>query len=154
VTHVGPPDSAWTPLGLESPIVDFVDVFRASLKRCLERPDFLLDFYGAFMDSSEEVRVKFARTDFRRQTEVLADSLWAMAVAAQGSPSSPAQGELPRLAEKHSRRDLDIRPGLYDVWLDCLVATARRHDPGFSTEIEDAWRKTLAVGIEVLRSRY
>jgi hemoglobin-like flavoprotein len=134
--------------------VDSVDVFRASLKRCLERPDFLLDFYGTFMNSSEEIRTKFSGTDFKRQTQVLADSLWAMAVAAQGSAGSPAQGNLPRLAEKHNRHNLDIRPGLYDEWLDCLVDTARRHDPSFSPAIEEAWRKTLAVGIEILRSRY
>jgi hemoglobin-like flavoprotein len=134
--------------------VDSVDVFRASLKRCLERPDFLLDFYGTFMNSSEEIRAKFAQTDFKRQTQVLADSLWAMAVAAQGTAGSPAQGDLPRLAEKHNRHNLDIRPGLYDEWLDCLVDAARRHDSTFSPEIEDAWRTTLAVGIELLRSRY
>jgi Globin len=134
--------------------VDPVDVFRASLKRCLERPDFLLDFYGTFMNSSEEIRAKFSGTDFKRQTEVLADSLWAMSVAAQGAAGSPAQGDLPRLAEKHNRHNLDIRPGLYDEWLDCLIDTARRHDPTFSPEIEAAWRATLAVGIEILRSQY
>jgi hypothetical protein len=29
-----------------------------------------------------------------------------------------------------------------------------RHDPEYSREIETAWRETLAVGIEYLRSRY
>ena len=134
--------------------VDEVEAFRASLRRCLEKPDFLLDFYGTFMASSEEIREKFRNTDFRKQTEVLSDSLWAMAVAAQGEPGSPALRDLPRLAEKHSRRDLDIRPGLYDGWLDCLVETARRHDPMFSPELDAAWRSTLAVGIELLRSKY
>lgn len=134
--------------------MDAVEVFRASLKRCLEKPDFLLDFYGTFMASSDEIRDKFRNTDFKKQTEVLADSLWAMAVAAQGEPGSPALRDLPRLAERHSRRDLDVRPELYDDWLDSLVATARRHDPMFSPEIADAWRATLAVGIEILRSQY
>jgi globin len=134
--------------------MDAVEVFRGSLKRCLEKPDFLLDFYGTFMASSDEIRDKFHNTDFKKQTEVLADSLWAMAVAAQGEPGSPALRDLPRLAERHSRRDLDIRPGLYDDWLDSLVATAKRHDPMFSPEVADAWRATLAVGIEILRSQY
>ena len=134
--------------------MDPVDVFRESLRRCLEKPDFLLDFYGTFMDSSEEVREKFRGTDFKRQTGVLAESLWATAVAAQGGPGSPAWGDLPRLAELHSRRHLDIRPGLYDQWLDCLVAAARRHDPEFSDDVEDSWRRTLAVGIEFLRFHY
>lgn len=136
------------------PPVSPIEAFRSSLKRCLAAPDFLLDFYGRFMASSDEVREKFANTDFTLQTRVLADSLWAMSVAAQGKAGSPAWGDLPRLAEKHSRRDLDIRPGLYDQWLDCLVAAARQHDPDFSDEVETAWRETLWVGIEYLRSRY
>ena len=134
--------------------MDPVETFRDSLSRCLTAPAFLLDFYGLFMGSSDEVREKFENTDFTRQTRVLADSLWAMAVAAQGRAGSPAWGDLPRLAERHSSRDLDIRPGLYDQWLDCLVAAARKHDPQFSDEIEKAWRDTLGVGIEFLRSRY
>ena len=133
--------------------MDDAETFIASLKRCLARPDFLLNFYGLFMASSDEVRAKFADTDFKRQTRVLADSLWVMAVAAQAPKESPAWGDLPRLAEMHSRTGLDIGPALYDTWLDCLLEAARRHDPRFSPEIEEAWRRTLAVGIEYMRSK-
>ena len=131
-----------------------IEVFLASLKRCLAQPEFLLTFYAVFMDSSEEVRQKLAHTDFKRQTRVLAESFWVIAVAAQGPRTSPAWGDLPRIAARHSRSDLDIRPGLYDTWLDCLVEAVRKHDPEFSPEIEDAWRKTLAAGIEYMRSKY
>ena len=134
--------------------MDPVETFRDSLKRCLAAPDFLLDFYGLFMDSSDEVREKFAETDFNRQTRVLADSLWAMSVAAQGKAGSPAWGSLPRLGDMHSRENLDIRPELYDDWLDCLLEAARRHDASFSPGVERAWRETLAVGIALMRSRY
>ena len=131
-----------------------VDTFVASLRRCLRASSFLLDFYGLFMASSEEVRQKFGETDFKRQTRVLADSLWVMANVAQSDRPSPAWGDLPRLAERHSRRDLDIPPALYDLWLDCLVGAARKHDGQFTPEVETAWRETLAVGIEYLRSKY
>jgi hemoglobin-like flavoprotein len=134
--------------------MESVDLFVASLKRCLAAPEFLLDFYGLFMASSEEVREKFKNTDLERQTRVLADSLWVMAVAAQGSRGSPAWGDLPRLAERHSRSELDIRPELYDTWLGCLIEAARRHDVQFTPETEAAWRETLAVGIDYMRSRY
>jgi hemoglobin-like flavoprotein len=140
--------------GAKMPAVNPIESFRASLKRCLNAPDFLLDFYGLFMASSDEVREKFKGTDFKRQTRVLADSLWAMSVAAQGQEGSPAWGSLPDLARRHSRTELDIRPGLYDNWLECLIEAARKHDPEFSLEIETAWRETLSVGIEYLRSRY
>lgn len=131
-----------------------VDTFVASLKRCLASPSFLLDFYGRFMASSGEVRRRFKDTDFELQARVLADSLWVMANVAQAEQPSPAWGELPRLAESHSRRGLDIPPALYDNWLACLVQAARKHDPQFAPDIEQAWRETLAVGIEYMRSRY
>jgi hemoglobin-like flavoprotein len=134
--------------------VDQVPVFVASLKRCLARPEFLLDFYAFFMDSSEEVRQKFAKTDFRRQTRVLAESFWVISVAAQAPKSSPAWGDLPKLAARHGRNDLDIRPGLYDAWLDCLIQAVRKHDGQFSPEIENAWRSTLSVAIDYMRSKY
>jgi hemoglobin-like flavoprotein len=134
--------------------MDETNSFLASLKRCLAQPNFLLDFYGIFMGSSDEVREKFANTNFERQTRVLAESLWAMAVAAQAPKESPAWGDLPRLAALHNGENLGIRPELYDAWLDCLIQAARRHDHLFSPEVEQAWRKTLAVGIEYMRSKY
>jgi hemoglobin-like flavoprotein len=130
------------------------EVFISSLKRCLERPEFLLDFYAFFMDSSDEVREKFSKTDFKVQTRVLADSFWAMSVAAQGPRTSAAWADLPRLASRHSRSDLDIRPGLYDTWLDCLIQAVRKHDVHFSSEVEEAWRTTLRPGIEYMRAKY
>jgi len=134
--------------------VDDNELFLASLKRCLARPEFLLDFYGFFMDSSEEVRKKFVNTDIKKQTRVLADSFWAMSVAAQGPRTSAAWGDLPRLAARHSRGDLDIPPHLYDTWLDCLIQAVRKHDAQFSAEVETAWRSNLKASIDYMRSKY
>jgi hemoglobin-like flavoprotein len=131
-----------------------VDAFLASLKRCLATQDFLHRFYDRFTESSEEVRAKFAKTEFPRQTRVLADSLYVLAVAAQGTEEGLAWRELDRLAERHDRAHLDIRPELYDTWLECLIATARDFDPEITPEIESAWRRTLTLGIEHMRSRH
>jgi hemoglobin-like flavoprotein len=131
-----------------------VESFLASLKRCLGTPGFMESFYQSFVSSSEEVREKFRNTDLQRQARMLSDSLYVLAVAVQGQTGSPARGELPRLAERHSRKDLDIRPPLYDHWLACLIDTARGHDPQFTPEIEAAWRATLAVGIAYMKAHY
>jgi hemoglobin-like flavoprotein len=130
------------------------DVFLASLKRCLAAPGFLTGFYERFTGSSEEVREKFRGVDMQRQARVLEDSLYVVAVAVQGEEGSLARGELPRLAERHSRRDLGIRPELYDVWAQCLVATAAAHDPQWTDDVAVAWRDTLAFGVEYMRQRY
>jgi len=131
-----------------------VETFRASLGRCLATPTFLHSFYDLFTASSAEVREKFKNTEFARQTRILSDSLYIMAVAAESQPDAVGWKEMDRLAERHSRRGLDIRPALYDTWLDCLVAAAKQFDPQFSAEVEAAWRTTLAPGIERMRAKY
>ena len=131
-----------------------VEAFLASLKRCLATPGFLEAFYERFMSSSEEVREKFRGTDMRRQARVLEDSLYVVANAVQGEEGSLARGALPALAARHGRQGLDIRPGLYDLWIDCIVETARAHDPQFGPAIERAWRETLVFGADYMRQRY
>jgi len=141
---------------LEPPPVDrqLVESFLASLKRCLGVPGFMETFYQRFVSASEEVREKFRDTDLQRQARMLSDSLYVLAVAVQGQTGSPAWGDLPRLAERHSRKDLDIPPRLYDHWLTCIIDTASRHDPLFTPEIEAAWQATLAMGIAYMKARY
>jgi len=131
-----------------------VDVFRTSLNVCLAHSEFLESFYESFVGSSEEVREKFKNTDMKRQVRMLEDSLYILAVAVQGGQGSPARGALPGIARRHSRHDLDIRPELYDLWLEALIDSARRYDPDFTAETEAAWRDTLAAGIEYMRSHY
>ncbi len=130
------------------------EIFRASLRRCLTDNAFLRAFYELFMASSPEVREKFKDTDFPRQARVLADSLYLMAAASESKENAIAWKELDRLGEAHSRQGLDVRPDLYAGWLECLVGAARQYDAEFSPEIEEAWRTSLAPGIERLRSRY
>lgn len=132
-----------------------VEAFRASLGRCLvTQGDFFHRFYDLFMASSDEVREKFKRTEFARQARILSDSLYIMAVAAESQDEGVAWKEIDHLAVRHSHTDLDIRPELYDTWLECLLRAARQYDPEFSAEVEAAWRQTLAPGIARLRSRY
>jgi hypothetical protein len=106
------------------------------------------------MASSDEVREKFKNTDFKRQNLALADSLYVLANAALSEEGSPGRGSLPHLAALHSRGERDVRPGLYDLWLESLIATVRVYDPEFTPATETAWRSTLGWGIEYMRSRY
>ena len=131
-----------------------VETFLASLKRCLAAPAFLESFYERFVGSSEEVREKFRGTDMKRQVRVLEDSLYVVANAVQGEENSLARGALPALAARHGRQGLDIHPGLYDLWIECLVETARAYDPQFPPDVEAAWRETLAFGADYMRQHH
>lgn len=130
------------------------ETFLASFSRCRAAAGFLDAFYQRFIASSDEVRAKFAGTDMKRQVRMLEDSLLVVAVAVQGEEGSPARGDLPRIAARHSHQDLDIRPGLYDVFLECLIETVRTHDPQFTSEVEVAWRETMRFGIDYMSARY
>ena len=130
------------------------DVFLASLGRCRATAGFLDAFYQRFVASSDEVRAKFAKTDMMRQVRVMEDTLFVVANAVQGEEGSPARSDLPRIAERHSRRDLDIRPELYDLFLECLIVTVRTHDPKFTPEVEAAWREVMGFSIDYMRKRY
>src|SRR5215470_3431238 len=122
-------------------------LFRSSVNRCLADEEFLEDFYDHFIASSDEVREKFKNTDMAAQKRALADSLYVLAVAAQGSQASPSWKQLERLARRHSRAEMDIRPGLYDLWLDSLLKAVAEHDEDYSPAIDSAWRAVLAEGI-------
>ena len=130
------------------------DTFLASLGRCRATAGFLDAFYQRFVASSDEVRAKFAKTDMLRQVQMLEDTLFVVANAVQGEEGSPARSDLPRIAERHSRRDLDIGPELYDLFLECLIVTVRTHDPKFSPEVEAAWREVMGFSIDYMRKRY
>ena len=82
---------------------------------------------------------------------MLKTSLYTMMLAGGGSERIV---HLERLARLHSRAELDIKPELYDLWLDRLVQAVKEFDPMYDPEIEAAWRRMLQPGIEFMKSRY
>ena len=126
--------------------------YNDSLERCTSQRGFLDRFYSVMAASNEEVASKFESTNFARQAILLKASLYMMMLVAWERPEGHAH--LERVAERHNRKELDIRPGLYDVWLDCLIATVKEFDSDFDPNVERAWRQVLAHGIEFMKSRY
>jgi len=125
-----------------------VELFNDSIERCSCRSDFLHRFYTLFLASSDTVAKKFEHTDLRKQAMT---SLYIMMSA---SGESERTVHLERLAKLHSRAGADIKPELYDLWLDRLVQAVKEFDPMFNPETETAWRRVLQPGIEFMKSRY
>ena len=128
-----------------------VELFNDSIERCSCQPEFLRRFYTLFLASSDTVAKKFEHTDLQKQAAMLKSSLYVMMLA--GSESERAV-HLERLARRHSKADLDIKPELYDLWLDRLVQAVKEFDPLFDAEIGAAWRHMLQPGIDFMKSRY
>ena len=123
-----------------------VDTFTCSLARCLKAGDFTGEFYNRLLGSSEIVAEKFSKTDLEKHKDVLEKSLYLMARACTGLEDGLEH--LESVARSHSRRQLDISPSLYHLWLETLIATARDFDNEFSAKTEASWRQLLQKGID------
>ena len=123
--------------------------FNDSFERCINDPLFLDEFYEIFLSSSDEVSAMFEDTDMGTQKAMLMTSLVYMSRAHNDSP-----GLLSSIAEKHNKNHLNIKPYLYMLWLDSLIAAARSIDPLFDKKTEGLWRETLQPGIDYMISRY
>ena len=127
--------------------------FEDSLGRCNAHPEFLDRFYEIFLDSSPRVKEKFANTDFVRQKRALKASLHAMLLGT-GDGKAGLDRYLRGVADRHSRKEMNIGAEFYDYWLDSLLATVKEFDPRYGPEVHDAWEKVMMSGITYLLSQY
>ncbi|KAA3600847.1 MAG: globin [Calditrichaeota bacterium] len=129
-----------------------VSIFNDSLERCNKNPDFLEDFYKLFIASSNEISEKFKNTDLKKQKRMLKASLFMLVLANEGKLEGLEH--LKKIAESHNRQNLDIKPELYKIWLECLIKTVEKFDRKFDSKIENVWRTTMETGINFMTSRY
>jgi hypothetical protein len=95
-----------------------------------------------------------ARIIHDRNVEELVHPMNTMFFVMLASGESERIIHLERLAKLHSRAEMDIKPELYDLWLDQLVQAVKEFDLMFAPETETAWRHVLQPGIEFMKSRY
>ena len=126
--------------------------FLASLDRCSNDESFIPSFYDRFLGHSEEIREKFAHTDFDKQNQMLLRSLRLSAGATAGQPESLR--EIRERAVTHNRQHLNIEPRLYETWLTTVVNTAREFDPEWDDTIEEAWKTVLGHVISHMIRHY
>ena len=100
--------------------------FVKSLDRCSSDDQFFSAFYKRFIASSDDVQQKIRFTSLEKQNRMLLRSLKLPAGATESE--SAALAELKERVETHDRNHLDIKPELYDLWLESLVLTAQEFD--------------------------
>lgn len=131
------------------------EVFDLSYERVLATEKngktFFDSFYDCFIGSSAQVAEYFKNTDMERQKEMLKKSFYALFVF---YATNSADDYLEKIAERHSKRGLDIRPELYDLWLENLMKTVKEFDPMFNDDVELSWRLVLSTGITYMKFKY
>ncbi len=127
-----------------------VEIIHQSLRRCYRNPQFLDLFYEHFFNASPEVPTHFADTDMPRQKRMVEASFYTCILAAEEIPY--AVSCLKHLGEMHCERG--IRPALYEMWLDSLVAAVADSDDAFDERVERAWRRVMRSGINQMLAMY
>jgi hemoglobin-like flavoprotein len=125
---------------------------RASFERSEAAGDFADKFYAIFLNKSPEIALLFAQTDFERQRRLLRTTVYIMVTQDLDDPT--ARETLERIGRSHGRSELNIRPELYDLWLDSICETVKDLDPEWTPETERFWRERMAPGIALITSLY
>lgn len=123
-----------------------------SYRRCCAADGFFPSFYRNFFASAPAAEPLFAKTDFTRQNKLLQHAIGLLLSFPNQRPSEPTI--LTRVAERHSRKDLDIDPSLYPAFVESLMQTVSEHDPEFSPDVDRAWRTTIDSGIRYMQSAH
>jgi hemoglobin-like flavoprotein len=106
---------------------------------------FFATFYDRFL-RDDGVRALFEQTDMVRQQGMLRRSLFHLVAFYVSHEPTP---ELERIATIHA--NIGVTNEHYDLWLDALVETVRKHDPRSDMATELAWRWAMAPGITYMR---
>ncbi len=122
---------------------------RRSFDRAKER-DFAEQFYAILLAADPAIRVKFRKTNFEKQRELLIYSVFSMLDFAEGK--SVGKMALARLAERHGPNGLDITRGMYETWLKCFVQALASTDPELDEPLKARWLDALRPGIERMLS--
>jgi hemoglobin-like flavoprotein len=135
---------------------DVPRIFNDSYERVRHCPgrsssEFFTTFYNLLVATSDEAASKFRNTDMAAQVRALQSSV---AFLLNFFITNRQDENLIRIAERHSKRGMDVDPELYSVWLECLIETVRQFDPKFNDDLERAWRVVFSKGIEFMTSRY
>jgi hemoglobin-like flavoprotein len=131
--------------------VGFEQVF-ASYHRCEAAGGFFDSFYEILFAKSSEIPPKFADTEMARQKQdAMASVLMALRLA---TGDRVARGYVEEIAESHNRHGHNIRPELYDLWLDALCEAVQRHDPQYIPALEAQWRQAMRPAIELIVAAY
>ena len=132
--------------------MDAFEAVKASFARCGESDGFYNTFYDVFLTQSPEIPPLFAKTDFKKQKQILKAT--AALLVRHKFQEAEVGAALQKVGKTHSRDGYNINPDLYPLWLDSLCETVRQYDPECTPELELQWRTRMQEGIDYIVSAY
>jgi len=129
-----------------------IAMVRQSFGRALGDRELLGKFYDRLINSSPEIGKAFVNVDMEKQKEILQMSL-SMAILFP-QDNVVAKHAMGRVRHSHSQANLNIKPALYQYWLDALLGVVAESDPDFTPELDRQWRAVMGVVIGYISSGY
>lgn len=126
------------------------DIVMQSYGRCCAQSSFFDAFYNAFLASSPEVKAMFGHSNMAAQKLLLRQGIMNIVLYSRGMPDT----KLKSLGCSHSRQGFNIRPELYQLWVDALLTTVEQHDHLATADTLAAWRTVVQQGIDVIAQEY
>jgi hemoglobin-like flavoprotein len=126
------------------------DLVFQSYGRSCSKAVFFEDFYSIFINKSSDVSAMFANTNMEAQRALLRSGILWLVMHARGLPDTKIRA----LGESHSKKKMNVKPMYYSMWMDALMETLARHDPKWTPELEQVWRRTLRPSVELIQSMY
>lgn len=121
--------------------------------KCVISSGFFEDFYLLFTSKSPEINQMFSNTEMSFQKDALRAGLTFLIMFAEGR-STFAANKLDRIGSTHKKTQLNIRPDMYPMWIQSLVATVQKHVPVFNDHSRKAWTAVLQHGVNRIVSQY
>lgn len=130
-----------------------IDIVSESIMRCKTSQYFAKDFYHNLFFLNPKIEKYFEKTDMDKQYLALIMGLDHI-VGVFDHHDSAHHKNLVRLAETHSKKNLDIHPHFYYYWIDAMVMTLKSHDKYWYKDMEYYVRECLFFPISFMISLY
>lgn len=131
------------------------DLFNRSFSRASTNEVDGAGFADAFLDAlasaSDEIKEKFTAAGRARMATALLQSILHLAAYSRTRVASDA---LYGIAQRQSRKERNIEPPMYDLFLVSLLQVVQRYDPEYTSEIGTAWKQVLTPGLEYMKAMY
>ncbi len=125
-----------------------VALVKESLGRSVARGTLFDRFYDIFLKSNPAFVPMFAKTDLKKQKELLRHGVSLGLLYVEGK--SIGENGLARIKKTHSKDEMNIDPKLYPYWKRSFLQAVSECDPNYSDEINAAWERTLQKIIDFL----
>ena len=129
----------------------FHDV-KISFGRCLLNGDLIQKFYERFLLSDPRLPFMFDKTDFSEQRELLSHSI-NLAILFAGGSDTGKEGLL-KVRKSHSKKELNIPPAMYSLWINSFLETVKEMDEQLDEKVLSEWKEVLNVAVDFIKSGY